>query len=528
MKWAIRAAGDVELDLRYSLIQPHGGYRQFSSGVSSLKQVTGREHRDIQRYLLALMPEDVDERFILCVRALLNLRYLTQLHWATERDLCTISDMLQLFHEYKQVIINLGLRVGKQGTIHHFQIPKLEILQSLVSCIRWSGTLPQWSADMTERLHIDYIKTPRKNTNGQDYAPQIYRNLDRQEKCWYFNLATQLQDAVSVRPDLNQLDDPDQLFDADNGDWQSEFPDVAQGPNSRQTTDLFTISIKIKSQPNPLRCPRTFSTPTTAFHLNVRANCSHLTIDEVSLQYNIPDLLQGTRDFFSHFLRDQDTHTISGRRGPAWNANIPFKNVQVWHSVHVQTNSQVHSGITLPQKLYASPPSEEWPAGRCDTAMFAEDAISAPPRPPLGLDGKCLAGFIPNQPDSYPGFFVGQIRSIFHPIWDLRTKFPLYLAYVERFDVIPQTHLPRGRRLAPDLIRGMYILRRAYRSNGSPMGAIVPLYHLWQPIQLIPRFGEKADPALTSRTSFATSRDFYLNHYFDKEDFFYMRNSLDM
>ena len=98
--------------------------------------------------------------------------------------------------------------------------------------------------------------------------------------------------------------------------------------------------------------------------------------------------------------------------------------------------------------------------------------------------------------------------------------------YVERFDIIPQTHLPRGHRLAPDPTRGMYILRRAYRSDGSPMGAVIPLYHLRQPIQLIPRFGENADANLTSRTSFAASRDFYLNHYFDKEDFFYLRNSL--
>ena len=58
------------------------------------------------------------------------------------------------------------------------------------------------------------------------------------------------------------------------------------------------------------------------------------------------------------------------------------------------------------------------------------------------------------------------------------------------------------------------------------MGAIVPLYHLRQPIQLVPRFGERADPNLTSRTSFAAADEFYLNHYFDKEDFMYMRNSL--
>jgi hypothetical protein len=58
------------------------------------------------------------------------------------------------------------------------------------------------------------------------------------------------------------------------------------------------------------------------------------------------------------------------------------------------------------------------------------------------------------------------------------------------------------------------------------MGAIVPLYHVCRSVQLVPKFGERVDPTLTSRTSFDASRDFYLNHYFDKEDFFYIRSSL--
>lgn len=124
------------------------------------------------------------------------------------------------------------------------------------------------------------------------------------------------------------------------------------------------------------------------------------------------------------------------------------------------------------------------------------------------------------------GFFVGQIRAIFHPIWNIPTKHPLYLTYVQRFDLVPQTHLPRGGRLAPDPVHGMYVLRRARRSDGSPMGAIVPLYHLRMPVHLIPRFGEKADPRLTPRTSFDNSHLFFLNHYFDKEDFLFFRESL--
>ncbi|KAF9784417.1 hypothetical protein BJ322DRAFT_1141469 [Thelephora terrestris] len=513
-KWVIRAVGDLELDLRFSLIQPRNGYRHFSSGISSLKQVTGREHRDIQRYLLALIPTDTDERFVLCIRALLDLRYLSQLQQVTQRDLHAISDALKLFHTYKQVIIDLGLRVGKGGPMDHFQIPKLELLQSIASCIQWSGTLPQWSADTTERLHIVFIKMPRENTNGRDYPPQICRNLDRQEKCRYFDLATRLEEAISAGPGTaNGVDDPDSVFNPvdDDSDWKNDFPDIAEAFDPPRTiTDLFTFAADTQSQHNLPPFPRTFATPTTAFHMNNRAHLSRSTLDQVSVQYDIPDLLQATHDFFSHFFHDQNTRTIAGRRGTAWDIAIPFKEVRVWHSVRVQTYSQISPGVAPPQKLFAIPPGEDWPNGRCDTAIFSQDATAGPLQPPPGLHG----------------FFVGQIRTIFHPLWDLQTKLPLYLTYVERFDIIPQTDLPRGQRLAPDLIWGMYVLRRACRSDGSPMGAVVPLYHLRQPVQLVPKFGEKADPTLTSQTSFDASRDFYLNHYFDKEDYFYFRDSL--
>jgi len=393
VKWTIRAVGDRELDLRFSLIQPRNGYRQFSSGISSLKQVTGREHRDIQRYLLALIPDDIHDGFVLCIRALLDLRYVSQFHEVTERDLRTIFNALQVFHTYKQVIIDLGLRVGKAGPMKHFEIPKLELLQSIISCIQWSGTLPQWSADVTERLHIDYIKKPRENTNGHDYPPQICRNLDRQEKCWLFTLATELRDAVSANPDMAHLaDDPDQIFDLqadDDNDWKTELPHIAQafGP-PRATPDLFAIAQHDQSQPTPPSFPRTFATPTTAFHLNNRANISRSTIGAISTKYEIPDLLQATRDFFSHFLHDQNTRTLGGRRGPAWNANLPFEQVRVWSSVRVQTYSQLRSGLTPPEKLYASPASQEWPKGRCDTAIFVQDSTGGPLCPPPGLNGK--------------------------------------------------------------------------------------------------------------------------------------------
>ena len=111
------------------------------------------------------------------------MQYLSQLQVVNTEILSDIARTLEIFHSFKQVILDLGLRVGKKGNqITHFEIPKLELLQSIVPSIMWSGTLPQWSADAMECLHINLIKTPRDNTNNLDYYSQICHYLDYDEK----------------------------------------------------------------------------------------------------------------------------------------------------------------------------------------------------------------------------------------------------------------------------------------------------------------------------------------------------------
>jgi hypothetical protein len=395
VKWIIRAIGDRELDLRFSLLQPQNGYRHFASGISSLKQVTGREHRDIQRHILGLIADCVHPEFVVCIRALLDLRYLSQLHNLDTDILNDVMKALQIFHDFKHTILNLGLRVGKSGNpMTHFEIPKLELLQSIVPCIMWSGALPQWSADVTERLHIDFIKAPRENTNNRDYYSQICRHLDRDEKRRHFALATAIHSAAASIDPPHQASHPDWIFDPDDGngdgnDWMSELPQVAQafGP-SRPVTNLFIIAASEAQAQPPRLFPRTFSTPTTAFRLNVRADTSRASITDVSTTFSIPDLLPVIRDFFSHYLRDQQSRAIAGRRGPLWNADAPFEDIKVWHSIRIQTKGGHSPAPTPPRKLFASPPGDQWPTGRCDTAIFSVDGEGGPERPPPGLEGK--------------------------------------------------------------------------------------------------------------------------------------------
>jgi hypothetical protein len=197
-RWCIRAVGPAEIDFRFSILHPHTGFRQFQEGISKLKQVTGREHRDIQRYIVAVIADAVPKEFLIAIRALADLRYLSQAPEISDQVCTEIDEALQEFHEHKDVIIAAGARVGKGGRIiDNWYIPKLELLQSVTSSICDSGAPTQWSADTTERCHITEIKNPSRSTNNQEYEAQICRHLDRDEKCRQFNLATAILESNS-------------------------------------------------------------------------------------------------------------------------------------------------------------------------------------------------------------------------------------------------------------------------------------------------------------------------------------------
>lgn len=97
-----------------------------------------------------------------------------------------------------------------------------------------------------------------------------------------------------------------------------------------------------------------------------------------------------------------------------------------------------------------------------------------------------------------------------------------FIAYVQRFDIVPRptsitVSLPR--RPQPDPVSGMYLLKRSTRPDGSRKGGIVPLSQCRVPIELTPRFHEKADPRLTKYNSLEISSEYWVDKYFHKELF---------
>ena len=401
-KWCIRAVGNAEIDFRFSLLQPFVGFRHFKTGISSLKQVTGRDHHNVQRYIIPIIADAVSKEFTLCIRALSDFRYLAQSRSIDTHTITEISNALAVFHKNKQAILDAGARVGKgNNPLDNFFIPKLEFLHSVTLSITWSGAPIQWSADPTERAHIDVVKNPSENTNNGQYGPHICRHLDRDEKRRLFDLATAIHEAggnlesILYGPTGNDGSD-EELDDELNTGWIADLDTAASpcGP-SRKQVNLFVVADALvarvvsegpASVPRPLR---TFATSWAAFNLNRKPDIAPTSIDALAETYDLPDLHPALLDFLARHLNDPSTHHIGGRRGTRANTQLPFTKAVVWHSLRMQTFSPDDNSVTDPRRLNATPTCDLWPLGRYDTALFVHNSAN-PLLPDVGLPGKFL------------------------------------------------------------------------------------------------------------------------------------------
>ena len=150
-------------------------------GISSLSQVTGQEHDQISRILLGLvidcpLPGGLSNvRLVYTVCALLDFIYLAQYPVHTDETLSLLDDALELFHDNKNIFIDLGLRDS-------FNIPKLHSAKHYTHYIRLYSTLDNYNTEYTERLHIDLAKDAYCATNHKDEFSQMTLWLEQKEK----------------------------------------------------------------------------------------------------------------------------------------------------------------------------------------------------------------------------------------------------------------------------------------------------------------------------------------------------------
>lgn len=124
------------------------------------------------------------------------------------------------------------------------------------------------------------------------------------------------------------------------------------------------------------------------------------------------------------------------------------------------------------------------------------------------------------------GHQVGLLQLIFRIVPTNRSSFPdRFLTYIQRFDIIPQVNPEfsasrTARGAYPERGTSMYVLKRATRADRTSIGGIIPLRQIRGLVNLVPRFGDKAERRLTKENCLAYSGEFWLNKYFDKEIFY--------
>jgi hypothetical protein len=174
VKWCTEIVGSEEIDRRFKLMPDCAGLRHFRKGISTIKQWTGTEHKEMQKVFVGLLAGAVPERVLKVARALLDFSYFAQLKVHSEQSLTELDTALATFHTHKDIFVELGVRA-------HFNIPKIHQLSHYVRSIRLYGSPDGFNTELPERLHIDFAKDAYHSSNKRDYEEQMALWLQRQE-----------------------------------------------------------------------------------------------------------------------------------------------------------------------------------------------------------------------------------------------------------------------------------------------------------------------------------------------------------
>ncbi|KAG0705855.1 hypothetical protein DFH29DRAFT_980756 [Suillus ampliporus] len=318
LKWIKQIMGH-ELDVRFKSHHKRTGVRHFSGGVSHVNQMTGREHRDIQRTIVPMLWGVASPDFIRTVRAMIDFIYLAQNPLHTESSIASMTQALQDFHNHKQAILDAEARREKSGAKDDFFIPKLELMQSFTRAICNVGSLLQWTAD-------------------RDFVLQIARILDREETIRLFDLYTLLSLSTST-PGQDPLINAIIMEDNEVASTETD-PTLAWVSNG-----ILSDNARI------------------AFNVTVKADRSRLDASQLQSLYNVPD--------FSHAF-----HLYVTRNGYTPPGQLSFN---TWSKFRIQLHSTFNACRIMPsQQVHAEPPSSDFPGGNCDVVLFNQrvDSVS--------------------------------------------------------------------------------------------------------------------------------------------------------
>jgi len=361
LKWTKEVVGAYELDNRFIVQHKRVGTRHFAKGVTHVKQMTGREYREIQRTIVASIAGATSPQFVRSIRAIVDFIYLAQNPVHSPATLQSMEQALSDFHSFKGAIIEAEARKGKNGVKEDFFIPKLELLQSFKGTVQRLGTLMQFSADTTEHLLITHCKDLflRTARQSKDFTEQCVRLLNRQESMEIFDLYTLLTSREVPLVNAMHVEEEEVAITNPALSWVSRIlPDKVRSVRGPRPVRNHFLKGILSGDAQ------------TAFQVNVTLDYRSLTPAEICTKYTLPNFNCALADFIARSSLSSGEHSH-------WDPR--YGRYQVWNKFRLQLHSAFQQRVIMPSRVVqAYPPSDDFPFGNCDTVLI--DA--------MGINGK--------------------------------------------------------------------------------------------------------------------------------------------
>ncbi|KAF8545975.1 hypothetical protein OG21DRAFT_1479733 [Imleria badia] len=180
-RWCSTLTETGDFDARFRTMPVFPGLRHFKKGISTVKQWTATNHKQLERVFIGTLVGTGAEPCVMqAACSLIDFVYLTQYQSHTDHTLTALQEALDDFHRLKDIFIELGCWT-------HFNFPKLHSLVHYADTIRTLGSLDGLNTEISERLHIDFAKKAYIATSQKDYTVQMTKWLQRQEAVAWFS-----------------------------------------------------------------------------------------------------------------------------------------------------------------------------------------------------------------------------------------------------------------------------------------------------------------------------------------------------
>ena len=367
LKWAQHLVGNDELNSRLAALQPVVGYRRYPNGISKMKQWTGRDDRELQRVLVAVISgaAKLTPRALTSFRAFHDFCYIAQYVSHNDTTLQYLEDAKNLFHSTKSVFITLGARLGEKSkkVLNHFNIPKIAAMHTYAPHIRQFGASPQYSTDITEYCHQPMAKDAYRSTNHKEYEVQMCRFLIRKEAIRNFRefLHWVSEDEANTARDAQRL----------------KFLATLEGRSERyQQLAMEIYENECLSHSPELR---------VRGHIWLsRDPCKRgVPLSQLRDLYKLRDFIPALSDFMIYSEKFPN-HLRNTRRFSREDIFLDIATADVWRNLYLQLPTAQDEDVLADWRtVQALPPDDAWPRGRCHCVLVHDNADARP----TGIEG---------------------------------------------------------------------------------------------------------------------------------------------